>query len=424
MRGYRGKMTANRKKKILMISDHALSTSGVGTQSRHLIEGLIKKGEWTFRQLGAAIKHADYNVVTVNPDFIIKPIDGFGSRDMLRLVLAQEQPDILFIFTDPRFFIWLFEMEDEVHQICPIVWWHVWDNRPTPLFNNPLYEATDLLNCHSHLTYEMVSENFPEKTNFVPHSLPENLFFPIPDEQKTAYRTQILGPERADHFIGFWINRNAKRKRSNDILESWKLFMDNLEKKHGHRNATLIMHTDPLDNEGPNLLATAERLGILGDVVFSRDRIEFEKINVLHNIADFCINIAFAEGFGLGTLEAMQTGTPIIALKTGGMTRQVVDHRDGSENGIALPVETQTLVGSQQVPYIYEDYVSNQTTADAIMKMFEFGPEKRKELGEKARKYVQDEFGYQATVDRWHETLNETLENWRDRYSRWECIEF
>ena len=108
MRGYRGKMTENKKKKILMISDHALSTSGVGTQSRHLIEGLLKKGDWSFRQLGAAIKHADYNVVTVNPDFIIKPIDGFGSRDMLRLVLAQEQPDILFIFTDPRFFIWLF----------------------------------------------------------------------------------------------------------------------------------------------------------------------------------------------------------------------------------------------------------------------------------------------------------------------------
>ena len=38
------------KKKILVLSDHALSTSGVGTQTRHLINGLIKKGIWTFRQ--------------------------------------------------------------------------------------------------------------------------------------------------------------------------------------------------------------------------------------------------------------------------------------------------------------------------------------------------------------------------------------
>ena len=50
------------KKKILMLSDHALSTSGVGTQSRHLIHGLIDKGCWTVRQFGAAMKHDDYDI--------------------------------------------------------------------------------------------------------------------------------------------------------------------------------------------------------------------------------------------------------------------------------------------------------------------------------------------------------------------------
>ena len=73
-----------KKKKILLLSDHALCTSGVGVQSRHLIDGLIKKGEWSFRQFGAAIKHTDYNTIVVNEDFIIKPIDGFGSPEMLR----------------------------------------------------------------------------------------------------------------------------------------------------------------------------------------------------------------------------------------------------------------------------------------------------------------------------------------------------
>ena len=96
-----------KKKKILLLSDHALSTSGVGTQTRHLIEGLVKKNEWTFRQFGAAVKHDNYETTIVNDDFIIKPIDGFGNKDLIRLTLATEKPDILFIFTDPRFFIWL-----------------------------------------------------------------------------------------------------------------------------------------------------------------------------------------------------------------------------------------------------------------------------------------------------------------------------
>ena len=89
-------MTEDGKFKVLVLSDHALSTSGVGTQTRHLIEGLLKKGCWSFRQFGAALKHQDYRTVVVNDDFIIKPIDGFGSPEILRVALATEKPDLLF----------------------------------------------------------------------------------------------------------------------------------------------------------------------------------------------------------------------------------------------------------------------------------------------------------------------------------------
>ena len=61
-------------------------------------------------------------------------------------------------------------------------------------------------------------------------------------------------------------------------------------------------------------------------------------MNVLYNISDFCINISYAEGFGLSTLEAMMCAKPIITAHTGGQKRQVVDHRDGSENGFSLPI--------------------------------------------------------------------------------------
>lgn len=412
-------MSEAKKKKILLLSDHMLSVSGVGTQSRHLIEGLVKKGNWTVRQLGAAIKHSSYETVVVNADIIIKPIDGFGDKNLLRFLLAQEKPDVIMIFTDPRFFLWLFEMEDEIHQVCPIVWWHVWDNRPTPLFNNALYEATDLLNCHSYLTYEMCKENFPNKTNFVPHGIPESMFFKMTQAEIENYKQMVLG-EKKSYFTGIWVNRNAKRKRSNDVIVSWSIFLNELEKKHGHRNANLIMHTDPHDTEGPNLIYTANELGVTNNILFSRDRIGFDKMNVLYNISDFCINISYAEGFGLSTLESMQTGTPIIALKTGGMTRQVVDHRDNSENGIALPVEFTSYVGSQQVPTIAEDYVSNETVAKKIMQMYEMGSEKRTELGEKARQYALSEFNLQNTIDTWDKTLSDTIENWRKNYTRWQ----
>ena len=412
------------KKKILMLSDHALSTSGVGCQSRHLINGLLKKGEWTFRQFGAAMKHDNYDVVAVNEDFIIKPVDGFGSRDLLRTTIAAEKPDILFLFTDPRFFIWLFEMEDEIHQQCPIVWWHVWDNYPYPRFNEVLYQATDAINCHSHLTYSMIKDHHPTKTNFIPHALPEEIHFPLSDQQILEAKPNVLGPDRADHFVLFWINRNARRKRPSDLLLGWKIFLERIKNKYGKDDATLLLHCDPKDAEGPNLFGVVEELDIRDSVVFSTDRVSFEQINILHNISDCCINISYAEGFGLATLEAMQAAKPVIAVKTGGLTRQVVDHRDGSENGVALDVTFKSLVGSQHVPYIYEDYCSQEAIADAIMKIYEMNPAERKALGQKAREYVLAEFSQQKTIDLWHDSLNDTLANWKKNYNRVACKEF
>ena len=235
------------KKKVLVLSDHALSTSGVGVQTRFLIQGLLDRypGEWTFRQFGAAVKHANYETHVVNEDFIIKPVDGFGSRDMIRLTLATEKPDILLIFTDPRFFIWLFEMEDEIHQVCPIAWWHVWDNNPRPDFNDVLYESTDLINCHSYVTYEICAEKHAHKTNFVPHAFPKNIYRELPQNEIDKWKPEVLGPDRADHFIVFWVNRNAKRKRPNDMLWAWQIFLDKLQEKHGHKKASLLLHTDP-----------------------------------------------------------------------------------------------------------------------------------------------------------------------------------
>ena len=177
----------------------------------------------------------------------------------------------------------------------------------------------------------------------------------------------MLGEERKDHFVGFWVNRNARRKRPGDLLMAWKIFLEKLKSEHGHSKATLIMHTDPLDKEGPNLFAMSEHLGIKDNVVFSTERVGFDQMNAYHNISDFTINVSYAEGFGLSTLEAMMTATPIIAPKTGGQTRQVVDHRDESENGFALPIELQSLVGSQTVPYIFEDYTTSKTTASTTV---------------------------------------------------------
>ena len=118
----------------------------------------------------------------------------------------------------------------------------------------------------------------------------------------------------------------------------------------------------------------------------------------------------------------MQAGTPAIAAKTGGLTRQVIDHRDGSETGIPLEIDNVTLVGSQHVPYINEDYTSVETTANGIMKLYKMSREEREALSEKAREYALSEFSLEETINSWHKTMGDLIENWK--YSPWECKTF
>lgn len=412
------------KKNILLLSDHPLSTSGVGTQARWLVSGLINTGKYSFKCFGGAVRHDNYDTVVVNPDFVIKPTNGFGDKSLLRKTLAQLRPDALMIFTDPRFFLWLFEMEEEIHQICPIAYWHLWDNPPWPEFNRPLYESTDLINCINYPTYQMVKERFPEKTNYIPHAVPPDLYHPLSKEESAQFKVRLLGQQRADHFTCLYVSRNARRKMTSDILQSWKMFIDQLEQKHGHKKATLVMHTDPLDPEGTNLFQVIDMLGVKDNIVFSKDRIGFQEMNSLYNTCDTIVNRSCNEGFGLPTLEMMMCGKPIIAIKTGGLTRQVEDPDTGEQFGIGLDPEVRTMVGNHMVPFIYEDFVSHETLRDSFMKMFEMPVEEREALGKRAMERARREYNINDVVSQWDRTLEDTMSNWKNNLrNKWSITE-
>lgn len=415
-----GQLHMQNKKKIVLISDNLLSCSGVGTQSRYLAMGLADTGKYQICQLGAAIRHDDYTVRQVSPDIIVKPIDGFGDKHLYRQMLATERPDAIVIFNDPRFFMNLFEVHDEFHQICPIVYNHLWDQCDyPPMYNRNVYDSVDMFMCINQPTYDFLKPVYgDEKVRWAPHALPKELFFPISDTEKVSRRNNLL-PGREDHFIVSWVNRNAHRKRPADVMWAFRMFLDKLQAEEGHQKATLIMHTDPNDNEGPNLLHVLDLFKLNDNVVFSREQLGFDDMRYLYGISDAVVNISYAEGFGLGTLEAMMCAKPIIAVKTGGMTRQVVDINDGSQNGVALDVDCKKLVGSQATPYIIEDMVKVESVAEGYWKIYKMGPAARKELGLKAMRYAHQQFDMQTLIKTWDTALDDVFENWKKRRPSW-----
>lgn len=389
-----------------------------------LVEALVSSGKFSVKQLGGAMRHPNYNVQTLHPDIIVKPVDAFGTPNLLRQVLITERPDVLMLFTDPRQFVWVWQMEDEINQICPIVYWHVWDNDPYPEYNTPFYESTDVINCISMKTYNLLKDKFPKKVNYLPHTFPKSWYYELPKEEIQKIRAETLG-DKKDWFFVLWVNRNAHRKMPADVLQSFKLFLDILQEKEGHRNAVLVMHTQPKDQEGPDLEAVVEMLKLSDRVLFSVGHISIPDMNRLYNVADTLVNVSRAEGFGLSINQALIAGKPVVALKTGGMTEQIID-KHGNVHGVALDPIERYLVGSQATPYIYDDYFSKKELAEGLYKIYKLTPEEKEKIRQEAKAHIEEQFNYEKITSKWIEILEKTILDWREdkKEKNWGLIQF
>lgn len=419
------------KKTILVLSDHPLSPSGVGIQTKYMIDAMLKTGKYRFFCLGGAIKHTDYRIIKTEEwgdDFIIQPVDGYGTPDMIRSIIRNEKPCMLWFMTDPRFWGWLWQMEDEIRPLLPMVYYHVWDNFPAPVYNKGWYDSTDTIACISKVTEAIVKEVVPDHKHikYLPHTVDMDIF------KKSLDEADILQKKKSgfssaenieDRTIFFWNNRNARRKQSGSLIYWFKKFLDDV----GHDKATLLMHTDPKDPHGQDLEFIIHHLGLdQGQVFLSRTKMSPEGLASMYNIADCTVSVSDAEGFGLATLESLSCETPIIATMTGGLQEQVTD----GENwfGIGLEPTSKAIIGSQEIPFIYEDRLSEEVVVDALKKMHNMSKEERAELGKAGREHVSKNYSPEKYAKEWEELFEGIIEqhgSWDTRkgYKSWELIE-
>jgi len=421
------------KKKILVLSDHPLSPSGVGTQTKYFIETMLKTGRYKFVCLGGAMKHDNYEPTSVEPygtDWVIYPVDGYGTEEAIRSVLQQEKPDLLWFMTDPRFYGWLWEMENEVRAVCPMVYYHVWDNHPAPMFNGDFYRSTDEVVCISKVTHDIVQKVAPTvSSRYLPHAVNSDIFKKLKDPesmQKIAdVRKQVLGEGKTtqDKTLFFWNNRNARRKQSGTIIWWFKEFLDEV----GHDKATLLMHTDARDPHGQDLPHLIDHLGINeGQVLLSTQKVAPEELAVFYNVADYTINIADAEGFGLATLESLSCGTPIIVNMTGGLQEQVTNGKDWF--GWGIQPSSKAIIGSLQVPYIYEDRMNQGEFTDTLKKALNASKKAYKKMSIQGMAHVRENYSFESFQKNWIETIDEVIEkhgSWdtRKNHKTWQLLE-
>lgn len=414
-----------KRKKILLITDDIRVHSGVATVGREIVLHTAQHFNWV--TLGGSIKHPeagkrlDLSQSTnetsglTDSSVIVYPVDGYGTQELLRNIINIEKPDAIMLITDPRYFVHIFQIENEIRKNIPITYLNIWDDYPAPLYNKAYYEACDLLMGISKQTVNINRLVLGDKAKnkilrYVPHGLNHELMKPLDknDPELVKFKKSLFGNKEYD-FVLFFNSRNIRRKQIPDTMLAYKLFIDKLSMGQAKKCA-FVLHTEVVSEHGTDLEAVRELLleGEQYNVIFSTNRLSTHEMNLLYNCTDAQILLTSNEGWGLSLTEAILAGNPIIANVTGGMQDQMRFSKDGgwvdfddnfpsNHNGTikecgewAFPVfpTNRSIVGSPSTPYIWDDRCTAEDAALQIEKAYSLGREELKRRGLEGREWA------------------------------------
>jgi len=473
-----GYIPQNQRKKILLICDDLRAHSGIATVAREIVTH--PSHHFNYIQIAGSIQHPDkgkkldlsfdINQQTglTDSSVFLFPSDGYGDTTLVRYLIEAEKPDAIMLITDPRYFQWLFNIENEIRKKIPICYLNIWDSPfPYPLWNKSFYESCDLLMAISKQTLninKVVLGDVPfreipsfESVNgsnrsseillkYIPHGLDPNNYFPI-NKSYSKYKefnqfknTLFKGKEY--EFVLFFNSRNIRRKQIPDTILAWRMFLDRLPKEKANK-CCLLLHTELVSEHGTDLPAVSNYLldEYPDSIIYHTQGVGVEQMNWLYNSSDAQILITDNEGFGLSLLEARLAGLPIIASVQGGMQDQMrfedeegkwidftkdfpSNHRGTySKCGEwAFPVVPSniSIQGSPMTPYISSDRVRPEDVTEIIKEVYDLGKEERKRRGLKGLEWtLSEECGMTSKhqADNVIEAFDELFKTWNKRES-------
>jgi glycosyltransferase involved in cell wall biosynthesis len=455
-----GYIPREKRKKILLLCDDIRMTSGISTMAREIVVGTANVFNWV--NLGGAINHPDQGkrlnisedtnkILGINDSSVfIYPINGYGSPDIIRQLITMESPDAIMFFTDPRYWIWLFQMENEIRKKIPMIYLNIWDDLPAPIYNKPYYESCDTLMAISKQTLNINKMVLGDKVKnkvlqYIPHGINENFFFPITEFMKDhnnkldKLKKSIFGSFNPE-FVILYNARNIRRKSTSDLIAAYSQFCNSIGKEKAKKCA-LLLHTQKTDDNGTDLPVVVDLLcdPEYQKVYFSEARLNTDDMNLLYNLSDVTCLVSSNEGWGLSLTESMMAGKMIIGNVTGGMQDQMrFEDEDGNwidfnnkfcsnhfgkykkHGDWVVPVfpTNMSIVGSIPTPYIFDDRCDFRDIALAMEKVYELGPDERLKRGLNGRKWVTSDESMMSAKNmsiNVINTINQTLESFTPR---------
>jgi len=275
--------------------------TGYGTQTdiftrriRDLLGHEVAISTWTMRS--GLMEHNGFKIYPGYQDNYANDVVAFHARDW--------DADLVITLTDS----WVFK--PGAMRKIPWVAWTPIDHEPVPAkVKNTLSQGYGVPVAYSKFGVEQMRLAGLAPL-YVPHGCHQDYF---ERTTKKKARKKLGLPEDA-YIVGMvGVNQGVPNRKSYpQCLEAFKRF------KKQHKDAYLVMHTNPDDNNGLNLTHLIEHLGLKENSYFFPEKYQMllghseTYLRDLYTSMDVFLTPNMGEGFGVPIIEAQACGIPII----------------------------------------------------------------------------------------------------------------
>jgi len=307
--------------KIFIVSDSPLKQTGYGRQSRDLHAMFTALGHtvvfFGMHSLVEGTAIQEYNgskIYALNgPDHPEGQWVG-PSRHWIQSAVLSEKPDVIILVWDLRKIMGLVRDFDRFFR-CPIFLYWLFDASPIShqyfdLMRNTRVEILPVSLC---IADWIDDADIPRRYDPIPEPIDLSRFYPLPEEARAKLKAKYLG-KYADCFCYGFVGGNFQRKNIPFLIDAFSELETEIL-----NNSVLFLHTDP------TAFQRSPTCYDLRDIIHRyhpdiEDRIIFSQQNndlafnmaEIYNVMDVQASASTGEGWGLGSVEGMACGIPMI----------------------------------------------------------------------------------------------------------------
>jgi glycosyltransferase involved in cell wall biosynthesis len=399
--------------------DSASTKTGFGVVAKNILSYLYNTGQYDIHQLSINYPPRFSKVSEIPwtqiPAKSLDPEEPYGKALFLRSV-AEGDYDIVWIMND-TYVVYdivkdlehIFSRRRDAGKKVPKVVYYYPVDCHVHKKASTMIEFADVPVCYNDYGRTetlKVLPNINSKLRQIPHGVDTSVFYPMSYEQQQEMKTKFLGPSRVDKFLFLNVNRNSHRKQLARCIYAFSEFKKQVPQ------SVLLLHTQPVDgtNSGGviDLRVVVEELGLSfeEDVLFPKNyepsrAYPEELMNQLYNAADCFITTDLGEGCGLGGLESIAAGTPVIAPMN---TSRPEIFGEFGERGYLYDMKDYLYIDNSGLrPFGY--------TEDVITEMFRVFRAGRKDKNEKVQRARQwaEEHDWKYICPQWDELFQNIL---------------